>query len=165
MLSKTNHRRYCVNTDRISVEATPHAAYPIARCNDFRVFQRDTAACDFNARILILVSRFIALIIEQIYSVSLLSRSRSAKSIHSTKDDLEAGPVHPKSSIKVRPVTRVRRLPIKTKLEEEALPLTSFDREWYRDELACLISLSSFDEETNMPTAENVLRLTRRVSW
>ncbi len=94
--------------------------------------------------------------IERIYSVLEISYSRRAKSIHSRKDDLEAGRFDPKWTIKVRPVSRVRRHLIKTKLEEEALPLA---RKWLiengdRDEIGGVKLTFSFDEETELLTAE-----------
>jgi hypothetical protein len=94
--------------------------------------------------------------IERVYTVLVISYSRRAKSLHSRKDDLEAGRFEPKWTIAVRPVSRVRRHLIKTKLQEEALPLA---KKWLiengdRDEIGGVKLTFSFDEETEMLTAE-----------
>jgi hypothetical protein len=90
--------------------------------------------------------------VERSYRVFEISYSRGAKSIYSGKHDIESRRLEPKWKITVRPVSRNRRHLIKTKIEDEALPLA---KAWLlenadRDEIGSLTLSFSFDVETEL---------------
>jgi hypothetical protein len=100
------------------------------------------------------------------YSVLEIAYHRATKSIHSRKDDVEAGRFEPKWEITIRPVPRNRRHLIKTKLQSEALPLAST---WLlenadHDEVGGLTLTFSFDEESELLSASKFSSLAPRRS-
>jgi hypothetical protein len=102
--------------------------------------------------------------VDRTYLVFEIAYRRVAKSIFIRRDDLESGRFDTTWSIKVRPVSRVRRHLIQTKLEEESLPLA---KKWLlenadRDEMGGLALSFTFNEDTEQLVATKTSSLEPR---
>ena len=110
------------------------------------------------------LSKFVRPDMRPSYIVFQVSYARAPKSLTSGEFDRKYGRQEPRWKITVRPVPRNRRHLIKTKLEDEILPMV---RTWLlengdRDEIGNADLVISFDEEKELISIEKEAKLSPR---